>query len=575
MQHLKPFLADLWSLARPYWFSEERWAARGLLAVIVAMNLGLVFVQVLFNRWQNDFYNALQEKDYEAFLYQLGYFCVLATVFIVIAVYQLYLNQMLQIHWRRWLTERYVDGWLGERAYYRMQLTDPGTDNPDQRIADDLRLFVARTLSLGLGLLSAVVTLLSFVGILWGLSGELVVPLGDGGITVPGYMVWVALVYAVVGTWLTHRIGQPLVGLNFQQERLEADFRYALVRLRENTEAIALYQGERDEAATLRERFAGLMANWWAIMKKQKQLTWFTAGYGQVAVIFPVLVAAPRYFAGSIQLGGLMQTASAFGQVQGSLSWFVEAYTQLADWKATVDRLTGFVAAVETARAAAQAGGPQTVAADGHAGLALSELTLALPDDRELLRIPAATLAEGEAVLLAGPSGSGKSTLFRALAGIWPFGQGRIARPAGARLLFLPQRPYLPIGKLRQVVAYPAADAADQQVAEALGAVGLPGLVGRLDAQENWALQLSPGEQQRIAIARALIYRPDYLFLDEATASLDEASEAALYRLLRERLPRVTLVSIAHRPSLRALHARHWRIVPRPAGPAELVAEAA
>ena len=576
MQNVRPFLADLWALARPYWFSDERWAARGLLAIIVALNLGLVFLQVLLNKWQNDFYNALQEKDYDAFLYQLGYFCLLAIAFIVIAVYQVYLNQMLQIRWRRWLTERYLDGWLGQRSYYRMQLTDRGTDNPDQRIADDLRLFVARTLSLGLGLMSAVVTLVSFIGILWGLSGELTIPLGEGSITVPGYMVWVALIYAALGTWLTHRIGRPLVGLNFQQERLEADFRYALVRFRENTEAIALYGGEDDEAATFRGRFSGLMANWWAIMRKQKQLTWFTAGYGQAAVIFPVLVAAPRYFAGAIQLGGLMQTASAFGQVQGSLSWFVDAYTQLADWKATVARLTGFVAAIDEARAAAASGGLSLAAEAGADAISIEDLSLALPDGRVLLQVPEARLRPGEAVLLGGPSGSGKSTLFRALAGIWPFGRGRVRLPAAARVLFLPQRPYLPIGSLRQVVAYPAAAAAlpDDSLVEALQAVGLPGLVGQLDAVENWAQQLSPGEQQRIAIARALLYRPDYLFLDEATAALDEASEAALYRLLRQRLPGAALVSIAHRPSLRAFHQRQLRIEPRATGPAELVAEA-
>ena len=330
------FLPDLWALTKPFGFSEERWAARGLLAVIVALNLGLVYISVLLNQWNNDFYNTLQNMDKDGFFHQIAKFGVIATAYIIVAVYQLYLNQMLQIRWRRWLTGRYLADWIGERTYYRLQLTDRGTDNPDQRIADDLAAFCDKTLNLTLGLMSSVVTLISFVTILWGLSGTLTFPLNGSEISIPGYMVWVALVYAIVGTVLIHVIGWPLIGLNFNQQKFEANFRFSLIRFRENAESIALYAGEPGEIRSLNHRFADVVANWWAIMKRQKLLTWFRSGYNQIAIIFPFVVAAPRYFAGSIQLGGLMQTASAFNQVQDALSWFVNAYTQLAEWRATV-----------------------------------------------------------------------------------------------------------------------------------------------------------------------------------------------------------------------------------------------
>ena len=342
----RQFAKAVVALALPYWKSRERWSARGLLAVIVAMSLGLVYVNVLFSNWNNRFYDALQQHDFPRFIRELEYFCVLAAIFIVIAVYQTYLTQMLEIRWRRWLTDRYLGDWLGGHAYYRLQLGAYHADNPDQRIADDLLLFVESTLTLTPGLLSSVVTLFSFAAILWRLSGTIQVPLGSSHVAIPGYMLWAAMLYAVVGTWLTHRIGRPLIDLNFKRQQFEAHFRFSLARLRENTEAVALYRGEREETRTLSERFRSIVGNWWAIMKRQKRLTWFTAGYNQAAVVFPVLAAAPRYFAGAIQLGALMQTIYAFGQVQSALSWFVTAYTQLAQWKATTDRLTGFRAAI-------------------------------------------------------------------------------------------------------------------------------------------------------------------------------------------------------------------------------------
>ncbi|WP_203076050.1 ABC transporter ATP-binding protein/permease [Falsiroseomonas ponticola] len=562
MRRLGSFLHDAWTLTRPYWVSEERGRGLLLLAAVIVLNLSLVGMTVVLTYWQRAFYNTLEQKDAATFwaLLFLGGeadgtwfpgFTVVACAYILIAVYQLYLRQALQIRWRRWLTRDYLDRWLADRAYYRIALTDPATDNPDQRLADDLRLFVDDTLSLGLGLMNSVVTLLSFILVLWSLSG----PLEVFGITIPGYMVWVAILYSVLGTWIAHLIGRPLIRLNFLQQRVEADFRYALVRLRDNVEGVALHQGEADEKRGLLARFGALTENWWAIMTATKRLTFFTAGFTQVASIFPIVVAAPAYFAGRIPLGGLIQTSSAFGQVQGALSWFVDNYARLTEWRATVERLTGFRQAIEAARAATD-GVRATPGAD--AAVVLDDVTISLPGGRVLLRDASLRLEKGEAVLITGASGSGKSTLFRALAGIWPFGRGTTHVPDGARALFLPQRPYLPLGSLRRAVCYPldATTVSEDAVREALSAAGLPHLLDRLDEEDAWDRRLSGGEQQRLAIARALLVKPDFLFLDEATASLDPAGEEALYRLVAERLPGTAVLSIAHRPAVAQFHGR-------------------
>ena len=550
------YLRDAWRLIKPYWTSEERFTAWLLLGAVVALTLAMVYMNVQFNDWYNSFYNALQEKDKASFSKLMGRFAILATIYIVMAVYAFYLNQMLQIRWRRWMTDVYLNEWLSDRAYYRLQLTGNSADNPDQRIADDMKFFVDQSLELALGFLNAVVTLGSFVGILWGLSGPAEIPLNGSQIVIPGYMVWAALIYAIAGTWLTHKIGKRLIGLNFNQQRFEADFRFSLVRFRENTEGVALYSGEQDELRGFRARFGSVLDNWWRIMTRQKFLNFFTIGYNQAAVIFPFVVAGNRYFAGTIQLGGLMQISNAFGHVQGSLSWFIGAYNTFATWKATSDRLIGFHYAVENARAEANDKSGVERMQGAQPELAIENVSLELPSGTPLLAASNATIKPGDSWLIRGPSGSGKSTLFRAIAGIWPFGSGRVRLPKDGRVLFLPQKPYLPIGTLRDVASYPARDSGfpDQAVKDALAAVGLPQLAGRLDEQENWSMQLSPGEQQRIAFARALLQQPAWLFLDEATSSLDEYAEQQLYRMLKEKLPQTTLVSIGHRSTLQAFH---------------------
>ena len=545
------FLTAFWALTKPYWVSGERRKALTLLAMVIGLALMLVWVEVQFNTWNNDFYNTLQDKDQAEFFRQLGKFTLIAVLYIVTGVYRLYFQQMLQIEWRTWLTERFLVDWMKDQAHYRLTLLDQGTDNPDQRIAEDLRLFVEYTLSLSLGLLSAVVTLVTFVAILWTLSGALEI----AGFSIPGYMVWVAAVYAVAGTWLTHVIGRPLIGLDFNQQRFEADFRFSLVRLRENSEGVALYHGEGEELARFRDRFAAVIGNWWALMRKQKQLGWFTLFYGQLAIIFPYVVVSPRFFSGAMQMGGIFQTASAFGQVQGALSWFIGAYTQFATWKATVDRLVGFSESLKRVRELKIEG--ERVETEDNI-VALDDLRLDLPQGRALLGAATLQLKPHEHVLVSGPSGAGKSTLFRALAGIWPYWKGRIRLPKGARLLFLPQKPYVPIGSLKHAVCYPDDSAAHSgaDVKEALRAVGLAQLAGDIERSENWAQVLSGGEQQRLAFARVLLYRPDWLFLDEATASLPDDAQQALYRLLKEKLGDTTLVSIGHRASLAEFHAR-------------------
>ncbi len=561
-------LGKAWALSKPFWSSEERWVARGLLGAVIGLALFMVFLDVQINSWYNNFYNALQKKEVEDFWGLIGWFSMLAAIYIAVAGYNRYLNLALQLRWRRWLTDKYLDGWLRDRVHYRLELKSYGTDNVDQRIQEDLKEFASLTLSLGLELLSSVVTLITFSRILWMLSGPVTLPIGTG-VVIQGYMMWVALIYAVVGSWLTHKVGAALTTLNFNQQRYEANFRFNLVRVRENAESIASYGGENDEKRNLTGRFLDVWRNFRQLMVYSKRLTWFVTGYRQIAIIFPIMVVAPRYFAGKIEFGVIFQTSSAFGQVQGALSWFVTAYSEIAQWRATLARLASFHEAIQAARleASSNQGIQRTQTSDATA-IALRDMTIRLPDGQVLLGPIETMIRRGQHTLVTGPSGIGKSTLFRALSGIWPFGEGTIDVPAHARMMFLPQRPYLPIGTLRDAVAYPAASQGfrDEVIAEVLLDCGLPQLVARLDEAEHWGQRLSVGEQQRVAFARALLNKPDWLFLDEATAALDAAMEQHLYGLLRERLPGTTLVSIAHRQSVAQYHVHRIELVPDSAG---------
>lgn len=546
------FFRRTWAMITPYWRSEEKGRAWLLLAAVIGLSLFSVAISVWINHWYKDFYNALEKKDTAAFWQLIGYFGGIAAVAILGAVYRLYLTQMLTIRWRAWLTEKHFSRWLAHKNYY--QLEQGGyTDNPDQRISEDLNNFTSGTLSLGLGLLRNVVSLVSFSIILWGVSGSIEV----FGVTIPGYMFWCALLYAAVGSWLTHLIGRRLIGLSNQQQRFEADLRFSMVRVRENAESIALYNGEPNERQRLSTRFGKVWQNFWDIMKVSKRLTFFTAGYSQIAIIFPFIVAAPRYFTGKIELGELMQINSAFGNVQENFSWFINAYSELATWRATSDRLLSFQQAMSDNEQRTPA---IDVRPEGER-LVIKDLGMDLADGRHLLTDADMTVEPGERVMLSGRSGSGKSTLLRAMGHLWPAGHGSIRLPA-TRYLFLPQKPYLPIGTLKAVLSYPQDDSVypAERYAQVLKTCRLPHLVNRLDEANHWQRMLSPGEQQRLAFARALLFAPQWLYMDEATSAMDEEDEATLYQALIDQLPGLSIVSVGHRSSLKRFHGRHVRI---------------
>jgi putative ATP-binding cassette transporter len=572
------FCRKTWALTKPYFQSEEKWKARGLLLAIVLLNLAAVYMLVLLNEWNRVFYDAVQEKNQPVFWEQLGRFTYLAFAFIIIAVYRFYLTQLLEIRWRAWMTGHYLQRWLANKAFYQMELAryaptgaQPATpDNPDQRIQEDLNLFTTYTISLSMGLLNAVVTLLSFVGILWSLSGPFAFTLGGNSFNIPGFMVWMAVLYCTVGSIITHYIGRPQIRLNFLQQRYEADFRHHLVRVREYSESIALDKGESVERVQLDSRFSTVLANYLTLIKKQKNLIWFTNFFGQAAVVFPFIVAAPRFFSGAIQLGQLMQIASAFGRVQDSLSWFVDNYSSLAAWRATTDRLTSFEDSFKALAHAQQAQAAiNLVAVNAPSGtLDTQDLTVALPTGSVLLAGLTLHAEAGDTVLIKGPSGSGKSTLFRALAGIWPFSRGHTALPANT--MFIPQRPYFPNGSLRDALAYPqpAGSYSDDALRQALHDALLPQLSDRLDDEDAWSQKLSGGEQQRLAIARVLLKKPSWVFADEATSALDESAEKTLYERLVAQVRQAggALVSIAHRPAVAAFHDKQWELGKLPEG---------
>ena len=554
MKKIGSFVTDWWRLVVPYFKSEEWPIAIALLIGAIALTFGLVGFEVAFNNWNRRFYDAIQAKDEPVFWREIVTFSWLAAIYIVLLVARYVVSPYLRLRWRRWLTRRYLAHWFDDRGYYRIELART-VDNADQRIAEDLRQLGEFTMSLLLGLLGAVATLVSFLFILWELSGPLSLASIGLDVTIPGYMAWICLIYALAGTLLANLVGRRLIPLNFMKQRYEANFRFALVRVRENAEGIALYHGEAREEEALNARFLDVFNNGFRVLLTQAQLAFYQYGYGQLAIIFPYVVTAPRFFAGIITFGVMTQTASAFGQVQTALSFFIDNYTSLAELRAVMDRLKGLQAAIDDKP---EHEAIDVVAESGRSEVGVSGMTLGLPTGQVLLRDANLAFRPGEATLITGQSGSGKSTLFRALAGIWPFGKGQVHVPAGARVLFLPQKPYIPIGTLRDAVKYPDehSRASDQELVTALQAAQLGHLAGRLDEEAHWSNVLSGGEQQRLAVARALVFKPDWLFMDEATAALDDANEAAIYTELKQRLPQTTMVSIGHRPTLRQWHKR-------------------
>ncbi|MDA8093247.1 MAG: ABC transporter ATP-binding protein/permease [Betaproteobacteria bacterium] len=560
----RAFFRDVWRLAGPYFTaSEDRWRARGLVALILAATAGLVYINLRITTWYNAFYDALQHYDSGHYWGLLGQFALLAFAAIALGVYQTYLSQLLDLRWRRWLTGSFLTRYLSARTYYHLELFRRTQDNPDQRIADDLSAFAQSASTLFTGLFSAASNLIVFIGLLWVLSAKVLLSWGGAEHHVPGLLVWVALFYAAAWTWGASRVANPLIGLNYDQQRLQADFRYALMRLRENSEAVAFYRGEAKERTTFDRRFDRVYDNYARLILRQKRFNWFSAYFNQFAIILPFLVAASAYFARVVQLGFLMQVSSAFGNVQSAFAYLAQSYDSLAQWHAVVDRLRGFVNLIEEVEAL-QADGPRVRRARADV-LQVRNLTLTLPNGATLVDSLSLQVLPGDRLLITGPSGIGKSTLLRALAGLWPFGEGEVALPTGEASLFLPQRPYLPLGSLREALLYPAGDpqTPDARLQTLLTQVGLPALIPRLDALEPWSHVLSLGEQQRLAFARVLLQRPDFLFLDEATSALDEPSERALYARLAEALPKTAIVSVGHRSTLHEFHSRRLQLRPK------------
>jgi putative ATP-binding cassette transporter len=575
--------ARIWPL--PRYSALERRIAVAMVVFLVLVNQLQVGITVKLNFFNRDWFNAIQNHDATAFWQLLLFvFTPWAFTYVASAVIEFVVQQMLVIRWRRWLTDHFVAHWLGGHAHYRMALAGSEADNPDQRIAEDVNRFIDGgtegygIYSYSILLISTLSSLVSFAVVLWGLSESFTLPGTD--IHVPGFLFWIALIYATIGTLITHLIGRSLVGLYFQRQAVEATFRFSLARLREYSEQVALLAGEPAEQAYLGRRFGAIIGNYLQLVFWRKWLLAFTSLYGQISPIIPFVFAAPFYFAGTIQLGTMTQTAGAFSRVEGALTFFINYYASLANFKSVVDRLTSFASAIERAKTLGAAGPARIAAPAAETLVAIEDLDIALPDGRHIVEAQRLAFEAGESVLLAGPSGSGKSTMFRSISGIWPFGEGRILIPGLADVMVVPQKPYIPIGTLRAAVSYPAAPDAysDDDIRKALTNAHIGFLAGQLDREDVWSQRLSGGEQQRLAIARALLKQPDWLFLDESTSALDEKLEAELYRMLKQHLPKTTIVTIGHRSSLAAFHARRLDMTENGAGqftPSETKAEAA
>ncbi len=545
----KKLFRGFWLLFKGYWSSEEKWKARGLLAVVISMNFAMVYLLVQLNEWYQIFWDALQNYEQERFFPLLGQFSAIAFTYIIIAVYAVYLRQMVQIKWRTWMTNNYLRAWMGGQIYYRLQ---DATDNPDQRISEDIGQFVNLTLALLIGFLKELTTLGAFGVVLWNLSGSFTFNLGGMEIVIAGYMFWFSLIYSGIGTVLAHKVGRRLIALNFDQQKYEADFRFSMMRVRENSESIAFYRGEPNELEGFNLKFSNVIKNYWQLMKKTKHLNFYVNGYAQLAVIVPYIMAYPRYFAKEIQLGGLMQISSAFGRVQDALSFFVNSYDTLATLAAVINRLAGFTEHMEEAKKV-----QSSVTTSTAPELKISALSVSLPTGRELLKKLSLELQNSKSLLVTGLSGCGKSTLLRTLAGLWAHASGEISLPEKARVMFLPQKPYLPLGTLKRALIYPSAEKEsppEERLKKVLQQVELPALIDKLDTAEDWSRILSLGEQQRLAFARVLLSAPEYIFLDEATSALDEPRELEMYELIRRELPKVTVVSVGHRSTLFKLH---------------------
>lgn len=549
----RQFFSDVWYLTKSYWQSEEKKKAFFLLGCIIALTLGVVYMLVLLNQWNNSFYSALQNYDAKKIFDELIHFSWLAAIYILLAVYSYYLQQTLILNWRRWLTTRFIDIWLQNKTYYNLQMFGKDTDNPDQRISEDVRQFVEMTLSFGIGILKAFCTFASFVVILYNLSGSLSFTFMGKTWTINGYMLWASLIYSVIGTYITHLVGRKLVKINFIQQKYEADFRFSMIRLRESAESVAFYRGEAQEGSVFKQRFKMLLDNFWKLVNKQKQLVFLNSGYSQIAIIFPFVVAMNRYLTKEVTLGGLMQVASAFGRVQDSLSYFVDMYSSIAQWQAVVMRLTYFGRHMhEVSQQAERFHVERFAAADV---VEADNMQINLPDGKPLLENISFTLHPGHNVLIKGVSGSGKSTLLRAISGIWPFVDGKIFLPERDKLMFIPQKPYLPLGTLRAALNYPGNKPIDDtELIYLMDLCQIGYLKDKLDLEADWSHVLSVGEQQRLAFVRAHIQQPQWLFLDEATSALDEDTEATMYSLLQERLQQTTVVSVGHRSTLNKYH---------------------
>ncbi len=547
------FLRDVSGILLPYWRSGESRLAGAMVAGVLGLVVGRIYLDVQITNWWKGFFDAIQSLDYAGYVHQLLRYALLSLLVFPLQGCIIYLQGLLKIRWRRWLSERYVGQWLNEVNYYRVQYVD-GTDNPDQRIAEDLRILAERTVELVLDFVSTLGSLAAFSVVLW--NSQWVFAVGE--VRIPGAMLWLAAFYSLAGTWVNHTMGKALAALTWEKQKWEANYRFALMRLRENAELVAVYGGEVREKYGLTGRLAQIVATQLQIIHRNKRLDWFFRGYFQLSQVLPYLPLAPLYIAGSISLGDMQQAASAFARLRMSFSWFIMNYEKLAEWKATADRVIGLEKAmIQTA--ALQVGGVIRATGPYREGLRVAQLDLWLPDGKPLLKGITMDILPGDRLLISGPPGCGKTAFFHAINGLWPFCRGTITLPAAARLLFIPQKPFLPIDTLRQALVYPdSADDYDTElIRQTLKDCGLSRLGGRLDEERHWQQELSPGEQQRFAFARAMLLRPQWLFLDETTSALDEASEAALYRLLADTLPQTAVVSIAHRASLIRFH-EHW-----------------